>query len=209
MTPAGWRGRNKTRLLLPVIAIAVLAGCSGGGHPGLAVLPGEYAVVSTLLPHTMERVSVRVAINFRCPGCYKFESGIQALRNRYGSRVDIDPIAIAPEGTSGLPEQFYLLAKRAGKADLARSALYRAHFEQKLDIDQPATLARIAGEVGLPTSALAGLGRQDLVQEQQRVNAAARVYAMDTPGVLVERQLLVKPDPAAVAVIVDELLTRR
>ena len=189
------------------MATVVTCLTSCGERDGLSSISGDYSVVSLLAPHSLERVPMQVAINFRCPGCYKFEPAIETLRARYGNRLVIDVIAVTTSGSTGLPERFYLLSKHTGKGDLARSALYKAYFEQKLDIDSPMTIRHLAHEIGLDSSSLAEIGSPDLIQQQQRIDAEAHIFALYTPGVLIDRQLLVKPDPAAVAVLVDELLT--
>lgn len=191
------------------LAVAALVACGPQPPAGIAQIDGDYAVVSRLRPHSLQRVRIEVAISFHCPACKRFQPSLDTLAAKYGERLSIEQTAVTPRSGSGRPERLFLLAKRAGLGPVARDALYRARFDLKQDIEQDAVLGGIARQIGLPSKLLAQLDSAALKREQASIDARTRVFAAYTPSILVEDQLLVDSDAAQIARVINGLLPSR
>lgn len=191
------------------VALAALVACGPQPPTGVAQIDGDYAVVSRLRPHSLQKVRIEVAISFHCPACKRFQPSLDTLAAKYGERLSIEQTAMTPRSGSGRPERLFLLAKRAGLGPAARDALYRARFDLKQDIEQDAVLADIARQIGLPSALLTQLDSAELKREQASIDARTRAFAAYTPSVLVEDQLLVDADAARIARVINGLLPSR
>jgi len=204
---------KRVRPSLRVIGLAAcvivglsVPGCGSSERAGLGQIKGDYTVVSRLSPHSLERVRVEIAISFECPACYRFDAGMAELSKTFGKRLVVRWVPIARHGASGLPERFYLLAERSGRAEAARHALFHARFKENLDIEQRPVIGTIAARIGMTGEVLAQLDDSTLEKEQELRTQTAREYAFFTPSVLVENQLLVPPDTGALTLVVRDLL---
>lgn len=200
---------HPTRLASIVVSIALLAACGPQPPAGVAQIDGDYAVVSRLRPHSLAKVRIEVAISFHCPACKRFQPSLDTLAAKYGDRLSIEQTAMTPRSGSGRPERLFLLAKRAGLGPAMRDALYRARFDLKQDIEQVKVLGDIARQTGLPPSLLARLDSAELKREQTLLDARTRTFAVYTPSILIEDQLLVQADAAEVARVINGLLSQR
>lgn len=122
----------------------------------------------------------------------RYAQQLDPVCRRIGLQMHLPP-RVTPRPYTDLAFRGWQYAQEQGKGDAYHARVFRAYFEEELDIGDREALARLAGEAGLePSEFLAALDRDDYAARE----AAAVRYAKQTlkvrmvPTVLVgERRL--------------------
>jgi predicted DsbA family dithiol-disulfide isomerase len=114
----------------------------------------------------------------------------QMTQTAAGERLDFR-FDIARAGNTFDAHRVIHLARAHGRQDAMKERLLRAYFTEGELIGDPATLVRLAGEVGLPESevaeVLAGDGYAEEVRDDERTAAALGIRGV--PTFVVDRRL--------------------
>lgn len=178
-------------------------------------VPGSYVFVRRE-PEGMQsdRLVMTVFEDFMCPACYQAATKLfPVLEEQYGEKLEIRFLAfpfVHPE--SHLAARAHIVAQELGFGADMQKALFRAHFEQQIDIASKDGLAKVADSIGLaPEVLLTRLEGDGGKAELERILAQANSYQVDgTPTIVFDGWIKVTDlSTENLGQVIDGLLERK
>jgi hypothetical protein len=189
-------------VLMALVALVVASACDSQherkvGAEGL--IEGDYRLVSTLEPHTLDVVRITVVNNFECRACASLESKMTDLQAKYKDRISVDYYDVLNPETRTAVIAHYVL-KQGPRAHELRDYLY-------------ANLAA-AGSKGPAMEVLvnrfgmnpAVMNDPSVILEINRRDRLARHITSATPTLVIQGQIAVGGDVGKISHILDQLL---
>ncbi|MBF0153055.1 MAG: thiol:disulfide interchange protein DsbA/DsbL [Magnetococcales bacterium] len=193
ISPAQAEGSAVAKDPTPVPAAAT------GSHPALLrfedLLAGKhYTLIQNSSPAPGNRPQVLEIFNFKCPHCFKLHPVFAAWAEKNQDRFEIRSLPIVWDNQSDLPVRAYFTALLLGKGKEMQHLLFKATFQDSMEIDNPDVIAFLAEEAGLKAdpfkSQLTGFG---VVAKVSQAKAQARAFGISgTPSVVVNGRYLVQ-----------------
>lgn len=152
-------------------------------------VPGSYIFVRRE-PEGMQpdRLVMTVFEDFMCPACYQAATGLfPSLKDKYGDKLEMRFLAYPfIHQESGLAARAHAVAHELGFGAEMQKALFRAHFEQQIDIASKDGIATVAGSIGLaPEVLLTQLEDNGGQAELEQTLTQANSYQVDgTPTIV-------------------------
>jgi predicted DsbA family dithiol-disulfide isomerase len=178
-------------------------------------VPGSYIFVRRE-PEGMQpdRLVMTVFEDFLCPACYHAAIEIfPPLKDKYGEKLEIRFLGFPfVHQESRLAARAHAIAHELGFGNEMQKALFRAHFEQQLDITSKEGLAKVADGIGVaPDLLLHQLENDGGTAEVNRTITQADSYQIDgTPTVIFDGWIKVNEvDRENLEKIIDGLLEKK
>lgn len=178
-------------------------------------VPGSYIFVRRE-PEGMQpdRLVMTVFEDFLCPACYHAATEIfPPLKDKYGEKLEIRFLGFPfVHQESRLAARAHAVAYELGFGNEMQQALFRAHFEQQLDITSKEGLAKVADSIGLaPDLLLKQLADNGGAAEVERTVMQANAYQIDgTPTVILDGWIKVNDvNQGNLEKIIDGLLAKK
>ncbi|MBF0426693.1 MAG: thiol:disulfide interchange protein DsbA/DsbL [Magnetococcales bacterium] len=160
-----------------------------------SLLEGKhYTLMRNPPPITSDRPQVLNVFNFRCPHCFHLHPLFAAWAEKNQGRFDIRSVPIVFAHQSDLPVRAYFTALLLGKGKEMEHLLFKANFQDGLDIDSPDVIALLAEGVGLKADAFKGqLDSFGVVTKVAQAKAQAQAFGVTgTPSLIVNGRYLVQ-----------------
>jgi hypothetical protein len=179
------------------LAAGALAGCAPGPKP--PQIAGDFDLVLTLEPHSLQRVDALVINNFHCPYCAKFDKAEPQLARKYGKRLSIRYFDVILDDATRKAAIAHYLAQKQGRGEQVRHFLFRS-----LGHGGPGTVdARVLREKF--DIDIASISAAELARLEQRSRFAYKV-AYRTPTVILQGQIAMLGDADKIGGVLDQLL---
>jgi len=178
-------------------------------------VPGAYLFVRRAPEGARsDRLVLTVFEDFMCPACYHAATEIfPSLKEKYGNRLELRFLGFPfVHQESRLAARAHVVAQELGFGDEMQKALFRAHFEQQLDITSKEGLATVADSIGLASDLLLKqLDDNGGAAEVERTIAQADAYQIDgTPTVILDGWIKVNDvNQGNLEKIIDGLLAKK
>jgi thiol-disulfide isomerase/thioredoxin len=179
------------------IAAAALAGCAPGPKP--PQISGDFDLVLTLEPHSLQRVDALVINNFHCPYCAKFDKAEPQLARKYGKRLSIAYVDVILDDATRKAAIAHYLAQKQGRGEEVRHYLFRS-----LGHDGPGTFDPrvLRQKFGVD---IASITAAEVASLERRSRFAYKV-AYRTPTVILQGQIAMLGDAGQISGVLDQLL---
>ncbi len=140
--------------------------------------------------HSVEKVRFEEFLNFGCPHCNNLRTLAKDFRKQYEEKIEFIDIPIAFRGQDDAPLRLYHIAKKHGKGDLVKTALFDASFKHSVNVFDPGIVNYLARSLGMGTE-YANEKDQDWVsaaiaEGMQKANAYG---VTGTPTVVLENSM--------------------
>ncbi|HXG22738.1 MAG TPA: DsbA family protein [Methylomirabilota bacterium] len=178
-------------------------------------IPGSFVFVRRAPEGAQpDRLIMTVFEDFMCPACYRAATEIfPHLKEKYGAKLEIHFLGFPfVHQESRLAARAYVIAHELGYGEEMQQALFRAHFEQQIDIASKEGLAKVADSIGLASEVLLKqLAADGGNAELTRTLAQADSYQVDgTPTIILDGWIKVTDiSQANLEQVIDGLLARK
>lgn len=160
---------------------------------------GKFAQLNKPSTYEPGKVKITEFMKFNCGHCYAINPQIQALKQKYGDKLEITykPMLwrTVPQD-SGFRKSIeaYILAQRMGKGEEMKDALFAAIFIDKKDLTNTAVLGDIGKSAGLGDDFVKALNNGDAKDEAEaNINLAESFQVDETPTMIINGNLKVNP----------------
>lgn len=191
------------RFTVMMIGAFLVAACNNQPRTSAprGLVDGNYHVVSSLRPNSVQTIHLTVINNFECRVCAEFDAKLPALKAKYGERLSIDYLDVYSSKTKAGVIAHHALRDSPRAAEL-RKFLFANHASAKAGQTDPATLIakfNIAPDIFTDHDVLRSVARRD--------NEARRL-ADSTPTILLEGQIAMAGDVGKISHVIDQLLIK-
>lgn len=187
---------SRRGLLLAASLLLVLPGIAWAG-----AAPEEgfqYERINPPVPPKGSKPEITEVFNFKCPHCFHLHPNLMAWRKKNETRFDFPSVPIFWGQQTDMPLRGYFAADFMGKGEEMKDAIFKAHFDKKINIEDEKELTALAQGVGLDaqkfTAAMRSFGISGRVAQSR---ALAQAYgAASTPTLVINGKYRVNPDHA-------------
>lgn len=160
---------------------------------------GKFAQLNKPSTYEPGKVKITEFMKFNCGHCYSLNPQIQALKQKYGDKLEI---TYKPMLWRTVPQdkgfeksiETYILAQRMGKGEEMKDALFKALFVDKKDLTSVIVLGDIGKSVGLGDDFVKALNNGDAKDEAgANINLAESFQVDETPTIIINGNLKVNP----------------
>ena len=97
----------------------------------------------------MKNIIFEEFINFGCSHCNKLHKASKNFRIKYSEKVKFIDIPILFRGQNDAPLRLYFIAKKIGKGNLVKNELFKASFENEVNVFDPGIVNFLARSLGI------------------------------------------------------------
>lgn len=206
-------GIQTIHIILAVIVISALAiyFLNSGENSAEKLPAGDYSKLSKPADIAPGKVKIMEFMKFDCSHCYDLHKDMPQLLKKYGDKVEIKYISIIFPKQSTKSIEAYIIAEQMGKGEEMRDALFKAKFEQGMDVmESTIALETVAASIGL------GEEFNQKLESGEAKNAAnenlnlMKDYNIDgTPTVIINGNLMVVPTVTNLDTVIGSLLSEQ
>ncbi len=136
--------------MIPRLLAVLLLSLSLVGFAQAADIRGHYELVGEApAAHSVQKVRFEEFLNFGCPHCNNLRNLSQDFRKKYAEQIEFIDIPIAFRGQDDAPLRLYHIAKKQGKGDLVKTALFDASFKHSVNVFDPGIVNYLARSLGM------------------------------------------------------------
>lgn len=200
-TTVGWsqspNSLSLSKLKVPMKSIRLILGCLLLFATSLSAedkIRGNYDVLhSAPKKNSLDKVMFEEFFNFGCPHCNHFNQASKEFRKQFQGRIEFNDIPILFSGQNDAPLRLFYVAKKAGKGDEAKQALFDAKFKHGVNVFDPGIINYLSRTLGLG-EAYQKEGTSEWVNAQLRIgDKKSKDYQVEaTPTVVIAGALKMK-----------------
>lgn len=156
----------------------------------------DYQLIQPPVPATGSLPEVVEVFNFKCPHCWHLHPVFTAWAEKNRQRFQIKHLPVFWGNQSDAPVRAYYAAEFMGKGAIMQETLFRAHFDQNLNIEGTSELTFMAQDLGLnPEKFQAHLQSFGVSARVAQGKSLQKAYGISgTPVVIVNGRYLVSPE---------------
>ncbi|MBF0108840.1 MAG: thiol:disulfide interchange protein DsbA/DsbL [Magnetococcales bacterium] len=176
----------------------------------------DYTAIVPPVPVPTGKPEIVEVFNFKCPHCYDLHPHLEAWLKNNGDRYQYRSLPVYWGRQTDLPLRSFFAAEFLGRGPQMKTAIFKAHFDNNLNIENINELGFIAEEAGLDPekfkSQLQSFGVSTRVSQALSLQKAYGVTG--TPALVVNGKYQVsfgqhaKGDPKRLIAIVEALAAR-
>ncbi len=206
-------GIQTIHIILALLVISALAiYFLNSGEKSTEKLPaGDYSKLSKPADITPGKVKIMEFMKFDCSHCYDLHKEMPQLLKKYGDKVEIKYISIVFPKQSTKSIEAYTIAEQMGKGEEMRDALFKAKFEQGMEVmESNIALETVAASIGLGTEfnqKLESGAAKNAANEN--LNLMKEYNVEGTPTVIVNGNLMVVPTVTNLDTVIGSLLSEQ
>ncbi|KAB2946624.1 MAG: periplasmic protein disulfide isomerase I [Candidatus Methanoperedens nitroreducens] len=206
-------GIQTIHIILALLVISALAiYFLNSGEKSTEKLPaGDYSKLSKPADITPSKVKIMEFMKFDCSHCYDLHKEMPQLLKKYGDKVEIKYISIVFPKQSTKSIEAYTIAEQMGKGEEMRDALFKAKFEQGMEVmESNIALETVAASIGLGTEfnqKLESGAAKNAANEN--LNLMKEYNVEGTPTVIVNGNLMVVPTVTNLDTVIGSLLSEQ
>ena len=137
-------------------------------------------------PKQTDKALIVEVFNFKCPHCFHAHDEISEWAEKNADKIRFRAIPIYWKQQTDLPLRYYYAGHMLGKGHEMKTALFKAHFEDKMDIESASELSFVAEEVGIDPKKLANLAADKRSVEAVKKGARlSEAYGIESTPTLV------------------------
>lgn len=145
-----FRSRQPALILLaPLFLLLLLLTQPGALHAEALVDGKDYESINPPAPLMDRAPEVIEVFNFKCPHCFHLHPHLEAWAKTVEGKVHVKAMPVYWGQQTDIPVRAYYAALFMGKGKEMKDAIFKAQFEQGLNIENPDELAFIAEDLGL------------------------------------------------------------
>ena len=111
---------------------------------------GHYEIVGDLpMSHSLKKVIFEEFMNFGCPHCNSLHKASKEFRIKYADKIDFIDVPIVFRGQDDAPLRLYYIAKKIGKGELIKDALFEASFTNGVNVFDSGITNYLARSLGM------------------------------------------------------------
>lgn len=169
---------------------------------------GNYTKLNNPSTYEIGKVKIMEFMKFDCIHCYNLHTNMPQLLKKYGDKLEIKYIPIIFSGQSTKSLEAYIIAEQMGKGEEMRDALFKAKFEQGMDVmESTIVLETIAAKIGLGSDFNQKLESGALKNAASENLKLMRDYNVDgTPTVIINGNLMVVPSITNLDTVIGSIL---
>lgn len=163
---------------------------------GKQLVLGLYPVIDK--PSTQEPGKVKIVefLSFYCHNCYRFNAIKHQLEDKYGEALEFKLVPIVWGKQSIKTVEAYILAERYGKGRELADAMFKARFEEGMDIGDVNVLVALGEQLALGEDFENKLRSGAANPEALNNIRLAREYGVEeTPTLIINGNIMVSPHP--------------
>lgn len=176
----------------------------------------DYTSITTPVPTPAGKPEIVEVFNFKCPHCYDLHPHLEAWQKASGDRYQYRSLPVYWGRQTDLPLRAFFAAEFLGRGPQMKHAIFKAQFENNLNIENIHELEFVAEEAGVDLEKFKGQLQSFGVSTRvsQALGMQKAYGAASTPTMVVNGKYLVsfghhaKGDPKRLIAIVEALTTR-
>ncbi|MBF0195501.1 MAG: thiol:disulfide interchange protein DsbA/DsbL [Magnetococcales bacterium] len=146
----------------------------------------HYEVIVPPVPQPGIKPTIVEVFNFKCPHCLTLHYSMEKWSAINNSKYNITSLPIYWGKQTDMPIRAYFAAKFLGKGDLMKDAIFKAHFENSVNIESSDELGFLSEEIGLdPEKFKAYLGSFGVSAKIAQANEQQRGFVVHSTPTLV------------------------
>ncbi|HID26437.1 MAG TPA: hypothetical protein EYP22_01100 [Methanosarcinales archaeon] len=161
----------------------------------LEKIEGKYTLLSNT-PSTSEagKIEMLEFLSFYCGHCYALNEKMPELMQTYGDKIKLIHIPIV-WGQSTMSVEAYLIAEEMGKGEEMKDALFKANFENRMDISDIDVLDAIAKDIGLDETEFNKKLEQGYASKVawENIKLTQKYSVYETPTIIIYNKIKVTP----------------
>ena len=111
---------------------------------------GHYEIVGDLpSSHSLKKVVFEEFMNFGCPHCNSLHKASKEFRKKFADKIDFIDVPIVFRGQDDAPLRLYYVAKKIGKGELIKDALFEASFTNGVNVFDSGITNYLARSLGM------------------------------------------------------------
>lgn len=174
----------------------------------------HYERILPAVPQPGQHGTVYEVFNFKCPHCFTLHPAMEQWAKANRDKVDIYSLPVYWGSQTDMPVRAYYAATFLGQGDVMKSAIFKAHFQEAVDIENIDEMGFLAEEVGLnPETFKSYLNAFGVSAKLSQTKVQQRQFGVDsTPTLVVNGAYRVsfgkhaEGDPKKLFRIVEKLL---
>jgi protein dithiol oxidoreductase (disulfide-forming) len=175
--------RQTLPLLLLITLIAPLCSTS---HAMSVKENIHYEIIVPPVPQSGDKPTIVEVFNFKCPHCLTLHHFMDKWSAINHSRYNIKSLPIFWGKQTDMPIRAYFAAEFLGKGTQMKDAIFKAHFENSVNIESSDELGFLAEEIGLdPEKFKSYLGSFGISAKIAQANEQQRVFVVHSTPTLV------------------------
>jgi len=136
--------------IVPTLILIILLTVSLNLALGQDSIRGNYSLVGQIpKKNSLKNIIFEEFINFGCSHCNKLHKASKNFRIKYSEKVKFIDIPILFRGQNDAPLRLYFIAKKIGKGNLVKNELFKASFENEVNVFDPGIVNFLARSLGI------------------------------------------------------------
>jgi thiol:disulfide interchange protein DsbA len=203
-------GLKTIHIILALIIISGLAIylLNSGEKSSEKVPDGNYTKLNKPSTYESGKVKIMEFMKFDCLHCYDLHNNMPKLLEKYPGKLEITyiPIIFPTQSTKSI--EAYIIAEQMEKGEEMRDALFKAKFEQGMDVmESTIALENIAAKIGLGSDFNQKFESGTLKNASSENLKLMRDYNVDgTPTVVINGNLMVVPTITNLDTVIGSIL---
>jgi thiol:disulfide interchange protein DsbA len=196
-----------------ILAFIIISGLAiyvwnSGENSSEKVPAGDYTKLNKPSTYESGKVKIMEFMKFDCSHCYNLHNNMPQLLKNYTDKLEITYIPIIFPGQSTKSIEAYIIAEQMGKGTEMQDALFKAEFEQKMDVmESTIALETIAANIGLGSDFNQKLESGALKNAASENLKLMNDYNVDgTPTVIINGNLMVVPTITNLDTVIGSIL---
>lgn len=152
---------------------------------------GQYQPVGPVpQKHSLDKVVFEEFLNFGCPHCNNFRNQTKEFKEKYKGTVEFVDVPILFRGQGDAPLRLYYVAKKLGRADEVKHAIFDAKFKHNVDVFDPGIVNYLARSLGMGSEFRDQAQGADITAEIENGERMAKIYGVNaTPTIILANSL--------------------
>nr|CRH08167.1 Putative periplasmic protein disulfide isomerase I. thiol: disulfide interchange protein dsbA [Candidatus Magnetococcus massalia] len=114
----------------------------------------HYDVIYPPVSNSQPGLHVFEVFNFKCPHCFDLHAPLTAWKNRVKGKINVHSLPIYWGNQTDTPVRALFAAEFLGKGDAMKEAIFKAQFEDDMNIESLGDMRQIAKKAGVDPDAL-------------------------------------------------------
>lgn len=159
------------------------------------VVNQHYDLISPAIPRSGDKPEVAEVFNFKCPHCRTLSGPMAEWAKKNQDRFSYKAVPVFWGKQTNTPLRALFAAEFLGKGEEMKKALFKAHFEESMDIENVQDLGFLAEEVDLDPAKfknyLDSFGVSAKIAQAKALQRAFGVHS--TPTIVINGKYRVSP----------------
>ena len=179
------------KIIMPKLMLMILALILSFSLSGNEKIRGHYKLVGNK-PHSkgIKKIVFEEFINFGCSHCNKLHEASKEFRKKFSNKIEFVDIPIVFKGQDDSPLRLFYVARKIGRGDLIKDALFKAGFAHGVNVFDPGITNYLAHSLGIGKKFQEEKDKQWVNQIIRDAEKKSLMYGVSgTPTVIIHKSL--------------------